>query len=153
MAYEAFFYHESSHLGDEILDRGERRRIDYNVNGLRLTASWNCQEWLRLYGGAIGQPLAKPEKLRSGGFHTGVELTRLPPWDRGYAALDAETWAWRSWSPDASFQAGIFIGPKGRGKALEASRLYLELRAGRVMLGQFYNETEQYFGIGLGTSW
>lgn len=152
-AYEFFFYHESSHLGDEMLDRGERERIDYNVNGVRLTASWTGEEWLRLYGGVIGQPWAKPEKLRSAGFHAGVELTRLPPWERGYVALDAEAWEWRSWNPDAAIQAGFFIGPKGKGKALEASRLFFELRCGRVMLGQFYNETEQYFGLGLGTNW
>jgi hypothetical protein len=153
LAFEAYFYHESSHLGDEILARGERQRIDYNVNGLRLTGSWDGTDQLRLYGGVSGQPWAKPEKLRSYGFHAGAELTRLPPWERGYAACDAETWEWRSWHPDASLQAGLFIGPKGRGKALENSRLFLEFRAGRVRLGQFYNETEQYFGLGLATNW
>jgi hypothetical protein len=153
LAFEAFFYHESSHLGDEILDRGERARIDYNVNGLRLTASWDAEDWLRVYGGASVQPWAKPETLQSFGFHAGVEITRLPPWERGYVAMDAEAWEWRSWNPDASLQAGIFIGPKGRGGALEAARFYLEFRTGRVMLGQYYNETESYFGIGLGTNW
>jgi hypothetical protein len=152
-ATEVFPYHESSHPGDEILERGQRERIDYSVNGARLATSWTGEEWLRLYGGVSGQPAAKPEKLRSFGFHAGLELTKLPPWDRGYVALDAEAWDWRSWHPDATAQVGLFIAPKGRGKAMEAPRFFLELRSGRVMLGQFYSETEQYFALGLATSW
>jgi hypothetical protein len=153
LAYEAYFYHESSHLGDELLDRGERERIDYNVNGLRLTASWEATPQLRLYGGAFIQPWAKPEKLQSLGFHAGVEFTQLPPWKRAYLACDAETWEWRSWNPDVAVQIGCFIGPKGQGKTIENSRVFLEMHAGRVMLGQFYNETERYLGIGVGTNW
>ena len=108
---------------------------------------------LRIYGGVIIQPIAKPHQLESFGLHAGAELRRLPPWERGYLACDLEAWDWRSWNPDASLQAGVFIGPKNRGPALEAARLYLEFRTGRVQLGQFYNETEQYFGLGLGTNW
>lgn len=153
LAFEAYFYHESSHLGDELQDRGDRDRIDYNVNGLRLTASWDACKQLRLYGGVIAQPWAKPDNLDSYGFHAGFELTHLPPWERAYVACELETWQWRSWSPDATLQAGCFIGPKGRGKALEAARIYLEWHAGRVALGQFHEETEHYFGVGLGTNW
>jgi hypothetical protein len=152
-AYEVYFYHESSHLGDEILERGERERIDYNVNGVRLTASRNWGERLRTYGGVSVQPWATPAELQSFGFQAGVEVSRLPPWDRVYAALDTEWWEWRSWNPDVTAQVGIYIGPKGRGPALEAARLFVELRSGRVNLGQFYNETETYVAIGLGTSW
>ena len=59
MAFEAYFYHESSHLGDEILARGERARIDYNVNGLRLTVSWEPESalpctWFKDQGLATG---------------------------------------------------------------------------------------------------
>jgi hypothetical protein len=152
-ALEAFFYHESSHLGDEILASGQRQRIDSSVNGLRLTASHQWKKWLRTYGGASIQPWAEPAELESFGFHLGAEVTRLPPFERGYLAAEAETWEWRSWDPDAAFQAGLFIGPKDKGKALEQARLFVEARFGRVMLGQYYNETESYFGVGIATSW
>lgn len=152
-ACEVFFGHESSHLGDELMERGERERIDYNVNGVRLTASHQWKPCLRLYGGVSGQPWATPEELKSVGFHAGIELTTLPPWKRGYVAVDAESWEWRSWKPDATAQIGLFIGPRGQGKVLESSRFYLEGRTGRVMLGQFYDETEQTVAVGIATSW
>jgi hypothetical protein len=152
-ALEVFFYHESSHLGDEMLDFGRRERIDSSVNGLRLTSSHKFKPWLRTYGGFSAQPWAEPSELESFGFHVGVELTGLPPFKRGYVAVESEFWDWRDWNPDAAAQVGLFIGPKNRGKALEQARIFAEVRTGRIMLGQFYNETETYFGLGIATSW
>jgi hypothetical protein len=152
-ALEAFVYHESSHLGDEMLESGRRERIDSSVNGLRLTISEKWKPWLRTYGGLSVQPWAEPSELESAGLHAGLEFTGLPPWKRGYAAVDAEFWDWRDWSPDVTAQVGLCIGPRNRGKALEAARVFLEIHSGRVMLGQFYDETETYFAVGIGTSW
>ena len=152
-ALEAFFYHESSHLGDEMLESGRRERIDSSINGLRLTASERWKPWLRTYGGLSVQPWAEPSELESAGIHAGLEFTRLLPWKRGYAAVDAEFWDWRGWNPDVTAQLGVFIGPKNRGKALEAARVFVEFRSGRVMLGQFYSETETYVALGIATSW
>ncbi len=152
-AIEAFFYHESSHLGDEMLESGRRTRIDSSVNGLRLSASHFWRPWLRTYGGFSVQPWAEPSELESFGLHAGAELTGLPPFQRGYMAVESEFWDWRNWNPDAAAQVGLFIGPKNRGKALEQARVFAEVRCGRIMLGQFYNETESYFGLGIATSW
>ncbi len=153
MAYEVFLFHESSHLGDELLERQERARIDYGVNGIRLMASQRWNLWLRTYAGVTGQPLADPEELQSLGFHAGIEFTKLPPFHRGYVAVDAEDWEWRDWAPDVTAQTGLFIGPRGKGVALESARCFVEFRHGRVMLGQFYNETENYVAVGLAMNW
>lgn len=153
MAYEVFVYHESSHLGDELIERGERERIDSNVNGIRVMVSRQWADWFRAYGGISGQPFSKPEEVESFGFQAGVEFTSLPPWKRGFAALDTEWWEWRDWEPDLTARIGLFIGPRDKGKWLSSARCYLELHHGRVMLGQFYNETENYLAGGLAVTW
>jgi hypothetical protein len=58
-----------------------------------------------------------------------------------------------AYSADVTVQLGVFVGPRGRGKTLEAARVFLELRSGRVMLGQFYDETEKCIALGLATNW
>jgi len=153
MAYEVYLFHESAHLGDEVIEQQERQRIDYNVNGIRVMVSRQWNEYLRLYGGVTGQPFADPEQLQSFGFHAGVEVTSLPPWRRGYVALDTEWWEWRDWEADATAQIGLFIGPRGKAAAITNARIYVELRSGRIVLGQYYNETEKYVAGGITTHW
>ncbi len=153
MAYEAFLFHESSHLGDEILARGERTRQDVGVNGIRVTVSRQWTEVLRTYGGVTGVPWADPDELQSFGFHAGAELTRLPPCERGYVAAELDIWEWRDWSPDITGQVGLFLSGRRDRTWLSTARAYFEFRAGQVELGQFFNETETRFGFGLALSW
>ena len=154
-AGEVFLFHESSHLGDEIVERGDRPRLDVAVNGVRLTASRQFDEWFRVYGGVTGLPFATPEMLQSVGFHLGGQAEALPPGRRGYVALEVETWEWRAWDPDVTMQAGIFLASRsaGEGSLLSRARAYLEFRSGQVRYGQFHNETETSVGLGLGVQW
>ncbi len=151
---EAFFFHESSHLGDEILERGDRSRIDSSVNGVRLTVSrtWREDRW-RTYGGLTGVPFAEPAELESFALHAGAEWRQLPPFRRGYLALETEVWAWREWNPEVTAQVGCFIGPRDEERLLSTARVYLQFASGRVPLGQFYNETESTFALGLALHW
>jgi len=153
MAYEVVVFHESSHLGDEVIERGDRIRQDVGVNGIRLTISRKWNEQFRTYGGVTGVPWADPDELQSFGFHAGVELTSLPPWDRGYVAAELEGWEWRDWNPDVTTQIGLFLSPRRDGTWLSTARAYFEFRTGRVDLGQFFNETETRFGLGLALDW
>jgi len=153
MAYELSFLHESSHLGDEVQERSERPRFDYNVNTFRLSTSRSWNEHLRTYAGLDGQPWAVPDKLLSYGFLLGVEATALPPFRRGFVAVESQFWEWRSFEPDATAQIGLFIGSRDKGGARAAARAYLEFRSGRVRLGQFFSETERSIAIGLATHW
>jgi hypothetical protein len=153
MAYEAAVFHESSHLGDEMIERGDRERQDIGVNGIRLTVSRQWKEWLRTYGGLTGVPWADPDELQSIGFHAGAELTSLPPWKRGYVAAELEVWEWRDWNPDFTAQVGLFLASRGEKTWLSRARTYFEFRTGSVELGQFYNETETRFGLGLALDW
>ena len=153
LAYEVLVFHESSHLGDEILDRGERGRQDAGVNGICLSVSRQWKDWLRSHGGVTGVPWADPKDLRSLGFHVGAEITALPPWKRGYVAAELEVWEWRDWNPDFTAQVGLFLSSRRDGTWLSRARTYFEVRSGRVELGQFFNETETRFGFGLALDW
>ena len=67
-AFDLFVYHESSHLGDEVLDRGEVKRRDVSVNGVRLLGYRSWRESIGAYGGVSAQPLgASWPRTRSGG--------------------------------------------------------------------------------------
>ena len=153
MAYEVLLFHESSHLGDEIIERGDRTRQDVGVNGIHLTVSRQWNKPLRTYGGVTGIPWADPDELQSLGFHAGAECTGLPPWDRGYVAAELEMWEWRDWNPDFTAQIGLFLSPCREGNWLSTARAYFEFRTGHMELGQFFNETETRFGLGLALDW
>jgi hypothetical protein len=153
MAYEAVVFHESSHLGDEIVARGDRERQDVGVNGIRLTASRQWSDWLRAYGGLTGIPWADPDELQTIGFHAGAEVSSLPPWERGYVAAELEVWEGRDWNPDFTMQMGLYLSSRREGTWLSRARTYFEFRTGRVELGQFFNETETRFGLGLALDW
>jgi hypothetical protein len=108
---------------------------------------------VRTYEGISGQPWADPDDLVSFGFHAGAELTSLPPWRRGFVALDSAWWEWREWDPDLTARLGLFLSPRKEETARMSAFTYLELHYGSVMLGQFYNETEKYLAAGLGLYW
>jgi hypothetical protein len=121
---------------------------------VRLTVSrtWREDRW-RTYGGLTGVPFAEPAELESFALHAGAEWRQLPPFRRGYLALETEVWAWREWNPDVTAQVGCFIGPRDEERLLSTARVYLQFAAGRVPLGQFYNETESTFALGLALHW
>jgi hypothetical protein len=150
---EAFLFHESSHLGDEILERGERRRRDVAVNGVRLTASREWTNSFRLYGGLRAMPWAEPDDLRGLGLHAGAERSRLPPFERGYVAGELEAGSWRHWNPDLTLQAGVFLASRTSGSFLSRARAFVEFYSGAVHLGQFFDETETSLGLGLALQW
>lgn len=151
--FETLAFHESSHLGDEILERGDRERIDASVNGLRLSASRKFGEHWRGYGGGTVVPWAEPDELRSFALHLGAELRDVFPARRGYLAAECEVWDWRSWDPDVVAQAGVFIGPREEERWMSTARVYVQVASGRVLLGQFWNETETTFAVGMAVHW
>ena len=152
-AAEALFLHESSHLGDEILERGDRQRIDAGINEIRLSVSRAWGNRWRVFGSLSGIPWARPEELQSFGFRLGGEARSLPPHDRGYAAAEMSVWEWRDWSPDVVIQLGLRLGPRDRESFLSSARAYLHAATGAVHLGQFFDETETTFGIGMALDW
>ena len=62
-------------------------------------------------------------------------------------------WEWRDWSPDVVIQLGLRLGPRDRESFLSSARAYLHAATGAVHLGQFFDETETTFGIGMALDW
>jgi hypothetical protein len=146
-AVELFIYHQSSHLGDEITERGERTRIDFGVEELRLLADWRWSI-LRLYAGGKVTLHAFPEAL--GGrtiLEAGAEVSGSTGNVPLYAAFDIQG---RVDIPDLS--AACLQGGVGLASAAVSRRvlyLFMELFAGRSSMGQYHAEREHHVLLGI----
>lgn len=152
-AGELFIYHESSHLGDEVMEEETRQRIDANLNGIRLMGRRNWECGASAYAGVSVQQLSTPEDIEGICLHLGGEATGLPPWKRGFAALDSQWWGWRDWSPDVCFQVGCTLGRLEGATPQPASRVYIQVYSGRVQVWQYWDETETSISLGIAHKW
>jgi len=150
---ELFLYHESSHLGDETMDQGIRKRIDCSLNGIRVLGFRTWQRGLTTYAGMSLQGVAEPSDIRGVGIHLGAQMTDLPPGGRGFLAMNSEWWDWRDWNPDVCLQAGVTLGSQCNPATQRAARLFLQVYSGRVQMWQFWDETETSISIGMAHNW
>jgi hypothetical protein len=144
---ELFFYHQSSHLGDELLERGDRDRIDLGFEEIRLLAGWNWR-FLRLYGGAKVTAHGYPAELTGRTvIQAGAEVTFAPGNVPLYTALDVQGRIDDPLLRSACLQAGIGLGPADSERQLQY--VFLELFTGRSAMGQFYADPEQHVLLGI----
>jgi len=145
---ELFLYHESSHLGDEMLERGERTRIDYSRETIRLLYSGNLDKALRIYCGPSINLNGKPADIRrkwtlQAGLERSFTLQNVPL----YAALDLQSKEEVGWDLNLATQIGVYLGDPG--KVHRQQRLFLELFNGFSNMGQFYDERELFVRLGI----
>lgn len=150
---EVFLYHESSHLGDETLDEGLRKRIDAGRNGIRVLGSRHFTDSLYAYGGLSYQAQCQPADIEGVAIHLGGVLSDLPPHGRGYLAVDSDWWDWRGWNPDFCIQAGCALDLPLHAAPQHASRVFLQVYSGRVQIWQYWDETETTVSVGLANNW
>ena len=141
--------HDSSHVGDEYAERTGRRRIGYTRQELIAGSSWLTGRGLRLYG-ELGyatqmsnEELQKPTRLQAGlEWHPakGVE-GRYRGW---YGAADLSSMQERDWKVDTSVQAGYRID-----SGEKIWRFGIDWYEGRPPIGEFFQHTEQYIGLGM----
>jgi hypothetical protein len=144
-------FHQSSHLGDELLvlpQPIEIERIELAYEALEALAAWE-REPLRLYGGAtrIVHTVSglEPNILQAGAELRGRRWQVAPV--RLVAAVALESWEQHDWEVDRNVEVGVAIGaPPGEGRSL---RLTLQWRRGRVPYGQFAAFGGEWVGIGL----
>ena len=146
---ELMFYHQSSHLGDEVLDFGKRTRFDYSIEALRFLYAYETGPW-RIYGGPeYLVPAADPDELSNNwNFRLGAERGFEwfgRPW---YAALDLQMKEENNWRPNVTGQVGFELGDPALD--VRRPRLFLEIFDGHSNMGQFYEEREQYYMLGMG---
>ena len=136
--------HDSSHIGDEYMERTGRTRIDYTRQEFALGATWWPAPTWRVYGEyGHGTGYDSGDPGEPGRAQAGLE------WDRGtrwapYAAMDMQAWEERDWNVDLAVQVGLAFKTEGR-----RWRLGLEYYDGRVPLGEFYLEDQRHLSLGL----
>ena len=145
--FEAYFYHESSHLGDEMITDYNARRIDYSKEVLRFLAARRFfDDSLRVYGGVSFIVNGTPDALDSTfEFQLGGEYT-FDLWDVPmFAAVDLQTQQANGWYLNTNAQYGIFLN-----RSVNRPRIYLEFYHGYSNMGQFWNQKETHGMIGFG---
>lgn len=147
--YRVGIRHFSSHVGDELMERTGRQRINYTRQELRFGATWQAHSYTQLYAD-IGwgydlrnKSLQEPWRLQLGAQHE-----RLHSWWEGklgwYAAMDISAYEENNWSLNTTIQSGFVFPAKER-----RWRLGLEHYNGRSQIGEFFQSKESYTGIGL----
>jgi len=150
-AYEVYLFHQSAHLGDEVLDSGERRRINYGREAVRVLWSRDYGD-LRIYAGPTANMTASESFLRGKtALQAGGEY-RFRRWGRlMYAALDVQAKEDTNWRPGVTGQLGVHLddGPTMRRNV----RVFLELYSGYSHMGQFWRVYESFVMLGIGYNW
>ncbi|NLF32510.1 MAG: DUF1207 domain-containing protein [Planctomycetes bacterium] len=145
---------ESSHLGDEApepLDQeeaaeAEAERFDYDRRAVRLLWSHDTDEW-RLYAGGSFLFDSDPEPInQSVVIHGGLEYYFVLGDQDFYAALDVQVFEYDDWNTNVTAQVGWFLGPVYH---QARPRLFLEAFTGHSPFGQFWDESETFFSVGL----
>lgn len=151
-------YHQSSHLGDEFLLRGEhpeRENLSYESGELILSQDVGM---LRLYGGGEYLFNREPDDLASTVAHGGIELRPARGVDFGrlgtvrpLAALDVKASREQDWDPAWSVRAGLDFGRPASAAGAVAGRWSLlgEYYSGPSPYGQFYRNEVTFVGVGL----
>jgi Protein of unknown function (DUF1207) len=144
---ELLIYHQSSHLGDEVLDDGRRARIDYGRETLRLLGSHQFDS-LRIYGGPSLHIQAQPEELQGKvTLQFGAEYDLPPAWGPWYAALDLQCKEENDWVTNFAVQLGLKLGDPAI--VVRQQRLFLEYFHGYSNMGQYFDERSSHLMIGL----
>jgi hypothetical protein len=167
-------YHQSSHLGDEFLLRGDTtaRRENLSFESAELILSQDVGP-LRAYGGGEYLFHRAPETLEKLVGHGGIELRQPRPFvslgplasvrlvaagdlkiaraqreiTEGAASPPHTTQAWR---PAISVRAGFEVGrPRDRAPVGRVWSLLAELYDGPSPYGQFYLDDIQTLGVGM----
>jgi hypothetical protein len=144
-------YHQSSHLGDEYLLRGEAiERENLSFESVDFLLSQEIGP-LRVYAGGERVFRREPDTVAAKLFHSGAELRtgRAGPLQM-VGGVDLKTTERHDWSPAISGRVGlewVRSGPSDHPGRLVT--LMLEMYQGPSPYGQFFQDDISYVGVGL----
>jgi hypothetical protein len=143
-------YHQSSHLGDEFLLRGEDiERENLSFESFEFVASQEIGA-LRVYGGGEHIFHRDPASVAKNIRHAGVELRTPRAGAQLVGGIDVKASELHDWSPATSGRIGVqFVrsGPNDHPSRLVT--LMLEIYQGPSPYGQFFQDDISYVGVGL----
>jgi hypothetical protein len=144
-------FHQSSHLGDELLLRATRpNRVNLSYEGLDAKFSYDLPLGLRAYAGGGYLIDVDPSNLGRGLAQAGAEFKS--PWTlwqgrlRPIAGIDVQYREENDWHADLSLRAGLqFENVSVLSRSLQ---ILVEYYRGRSFEGQFFTQPVEYLGIG-----
>lgn len=146
------YHHQSAHIGDELIERTGRSRIDYTREEFNAGYSFLPTSLLRCYMEAgwawklLNESLQEPGRFQAGveyGFARERKAMNNLEW-RPFLALDLEFMEERDWQADSTLHLGYYAL-----RGTDLWRLGLEVRRGRVPLGEFSQTDETYVEVAL----
>jgi len=142
------FYHQSSHLGDELLlGANPPERVNLSYESIELLYSREWHRW-RLYVGGEYLIHKEPRDLKAPSAHWGIEYRANKPllWKgRPLVAVDMKSLEEHDWQVDFSVKAGLEFGHPDPGN--RRLRLLAEWYKGFDPHGQFYVNEVEYWGL------
>ena len=140
--------HTSSHVGDEWTRETGRQRIGYTREEITLGLAGRISGRLRLYGEGgyayhQNSELQRPWRAQAGGEAEwpGTVAGGLLGF---YAAADFQTWEERDWRLDSVVETGLLAHSGTR-----RWRFGVRYSDGRGPLGEYFQDTERWFTVGL----
>ncbi len=151
LALKLAMQHDSSHVGDEYMERTGRERINYTREEWAAGVSYRFLDTFRVYGeGAYAYDLRNDALQEPGRVQGGLEIEDRDRFLGGrlgyYAALDVGAYEESDWDADVSLQAGVVV-PVDR--FLQTIRIGTFYRDGRSPIGEFFQRRETWWGLGL----
>lgn len=141
-------YHQSSHLGDELILGGNAPpRVDLSYEAIDLLVAWQ-RAGLRLYGGASHVVRSRTESYEGNGVHYGVDYASAPALFglRLTAGIDLKWLEPARPHSAVSAKAGIKLAREPHERGIT---LLIELYDGFAPFGQFFVEEFRYRGARL----
>jgi len=144
--------HQSSHLGDEYLLRGNSdKRVNLSYESISNLFSYQLPAGFRMYAGGGYIFHKDPSDLDPWSTEAGLEFRSPLFWLDGalrpVAAIDVQNHQESNWRTDVSARAGIqFENPDFLSRKL---LLLFEYYNGKSPNGQFYERNIEFFGLGL----
>jgi hypothetical protein len=143
-------FHQSSHLGDELLLRTRLERVNLTYESVDLKLSYDLPWGFRVYGGGGYLFDQEPASLNPWAAQGGVEFRS--PWTiaagyvRPVVAVDLQSRDENKWNVDLSVRGGIQLENV---RVLERNlQLLVEYFNGNSSDGQFYKRRVEYLGLG-----
>jgi len=163
LSARARIYHQSSHLGDELLIREAPERVNLSFESIEALASADIGR-ARVYGGGEWIIRREPDAFQRGALHFGGEfrqsstLFRVGSLGGGriVVGIDGRAWEQHGWSWAGSVRGGVELGPWDDTGSSERSAshsrtwaLLVELYDGPSPYGQFFTQSVRFVGLGV----
>jgi hypothetical protein len=149
LSMRARVYHQSSHLGDELILGGNApRRLNLSFEALDLLVGWE-RGGFRLYGGGSHTLSTSTDAYKGGTVQVGLDYVSPPLvfGQRLTAGLDVKWLEPADWGSGVSAKAGIKLG--GPAPERGGVTLLVEAYDGFAPFGQFFVEDLSYRGVTL----